>query len=126
MTIRARSHFRLQARVLADWLDRQRAASWWSVDGDPILTERLHFPCPCDELAFELRRINQPLLVLAPGNQVANGRELAENELDPLAQVDRFRDRAFQLCWENADPEIDWILCEDVEVGERSVESSKA
>jgi hypothetical protein len=127
MSIRQAPHFKLSSQVLADWLDRQNAVSWWSVDGDPFLTERLHFPCPSDELATELRRIDRPLLVLATGSQqVANQRELEEGELDQLAKVDNLRDRAFQLCWEDADPEIDWVLSEDVEVGERSSTSSGA
>jgi len=125
MSIRQAPHFRLQPQVLANWLDRQDSLSWWSVDGDPILTERLHFPCPGDELAAELRKILRPLLVLAPGNeQIPPQRELEERELDQLSKVDDLRDRALQLCWEDADPEIDWVLSEDVEIGQRSSTSS--
>lgn len=125
MSIREQPHFKLMPSVLASWLDRQAAASWWSVDGDPLLTERLNFPCPSHDLAREFRRINRPLLVLAPqGPQDATVREVEENDLDQLSRVDQLRDRALQLCWEDANPEIDWVLCEDVEVGESSSTSS--
>jgi hypothetical protein len=125
MSIRQEPHFKLMPQVLAGWLERQAPESWWSVDGDPILTERLHFPCPSDELAMELRRLNKPLLLLATRNRKdADGRELEDRDLDQLAKVDDLRDRAFQLCWEDAKPEIDWVLCEDVEVGQSSSTSS--
>src|SRR5579884_1720084 len=116
MSIRQQPHFRLQSKELAEWLDRQGNTSWWSIDGDPCLTERLNFPCPSDELADELRRINKWLLLLAPEERRdADGRDVKAEELDTLAQVDEFQDRAFQLCWDDCRPEIDWVLAEDVE-----------
>ncbi|MFO0929604.1 MAG: hypothetical protein U0736_21670, partial [Gemmataceae bacterium] len=63
MSIRAEPHVTVSSAALAEWLERQGVDRWWTVDGDPLLTGRLSFPCPADELAAELRRVNRTLLV---------------------------------------------------------------
>ena len=128
MSIRQRLHYRLRAATLANWLHNQPAISWWSVDGDPVLTERMSFPCPADDLSEQIRRANGTLLLRAskPLPNKANGAEIESADLDALAFVDRSSDRVFELCWENANPETDWLLAEDREAGASSSSSSSS
>lgn len=116
-------HYEIPAQELAAWLEQQGKDRWWNVDGDPLLTGRLSIPCPADELAEELRRLNRPLLVQAktPG---AEGQQIDRNLLDGL--VSRFyetihtngnenppwaEDRFLYLCWKGSSNE--WMLAED-------------
>lgn len=119
--ISEQSHYRISAGVLADWLERQTDPSWWSVDGDPILTERLNFPCTHDELAGALRAIGQPLLLLSSDLDAATvSREVNADDVDRIAIVDTSGNRVLQLCWAHVKPEVDWLLCEDIGVSEFS------
>lgn len=119
--IRDRAHYRIHASELAAWLDRQRKESWWSVDGDPILMERLDFPCPPDVLAHEFRQLDRPLLLLDYKEEpTARGELLTRKELDRVAFIDPHGDRAFQFCWEDG-PDVDWVLFEDLDTGQRSL-----
>ena len=70
--IRAGPHYEVAAGELAAWLEQQGEDRWWTVDGDPLLTGRLAFPCPADELAPELRKIGRPLLVQAKKDDTAS------------------------------------------------------
>src|SRR5947207_9170352 len=89
MSLREEPHYMIASSELADWLERQGADCWWNVDGDPLLTGRLTFPCPTDELAAELRRIDRPLLLQAKkGDSQADGRRIERARLDGL--VSRF------------------------------------
>lgn len=132
MSIRDDPHYEVSATELAAWVEQQGTDTWWNVDGDPILTGRLSFPCPGDELADELRRINRPLLVQdkrkSPG---AAGQQVDRKALDTLAdslgnnlristgdQPDWTNDRFFYLCWKGSDEE--WLLVEDRETTESS------
>ncbi len=123
-SIQAGSHYELLSLELAKWLEREGANSWWNVDGDPLLTGRMTFPCPADELATELRKINRPLLVQAPkGDTEASGQLIDASKISPL--VTRFagnlqsagplpewaNDRFFYLCWKGSPHE--WLLAED-------------
>ena len=60
MNLTALPHYQLPTDALATWIEEQGTATWWSVDGDPLLMERLDLPCPGDELASELRKIGKP------------------------------------------------------------------
>ncbi len=120
LRIRDLPHFRLRASDLAAWLEAQGEESWWSVDGDPVLTQRLDFPCPSDELAEELRRFDRQLLLLDSRAQpCARGEVLASSGLDEVAYSDD-GNRAFQFCWADG-PDVDWILFEDTETGRSSL-----
>ena len=116
-------HYELPSAELAAWLEAQGKDRWWNVDNDPLLTGRLEFPCPADELAEELRRINRPLLVQAKGAE-AKGQRVDRTQLDPA--VSRFyenihtnghehppwaADRFLYLCWKGSGNE--WLLAED-------------
>jgi hypothetical protein len=98
------------------------------VDGDPLLTGQLDFPCPADELAPELRRIEQPLLVQAKKDDAeADGRVVGKEKLDTVVgrigenlHVIRegklppwWGDWVLYLCWKGSTN--DWLLIEDSE-----------
>jgi hypothetical protein len=133
MSLRAEPHFRISSPELAAWLEAQGTDRWWNVDGDPLLTGRLSLPCPADELAEELRRINRTLLVQDRRKPPsARGGLIVARHLDGLAtrlgenvqtngSSPRWaNDRLFVLCWE--DREEEWLLEED----EETTESSRA
>lgn len=116
-------HFEIHSSELGRWVEQQGTDRWWNVDGDPLLTGRLTFPCPADELAAELRALDRPLLVQAKSAE-ARGQSIDHTQLDGL--VARFfevvhaqdrqyppwaGDRFFYLCWKGAPHE--WVLAED-------------
>ena len=128
-------HYEIPSGELAAWVERQGTDRWWNVDGDPLLTGRLTFPAPGDELAAELRRINLPLLIQDPHNR-GQGQVIGRDQLDGLvarlgdgAQVSGPKppwvsDRVFSLCWKGTDE--DWLLIEDQETTEKSREDVAA
>jgi hypothetical protein len=131
MSLRDEPHYKIASSELAAWLEGQGTDRWWSVDGDPLLTGRLSFPCPADELAAELWRINRALLVQDRREPpLGRGEPIFAHDLDGL--VTRLgdnvqtngtapswaKDRLFALCWEDRGDE--WLLVEDEETTERS------
>lgn len=129
MSIRDKPHYEVPVSALAKWIERQGADRWWSVDGDPVLTGLIPFPCPGDDLAVEFRRIDRPLLVFdKSGNPKAVGQVIGEAKLDEL--VDRLGDdittanRLLYLSWKGSDG--DWLLVEDRETTERTREEAAA
>lgn len=126
MSIRSEPHFEVPSSGLAEWIEKQGTTVWWNVDGDPLLTDRLTFPCPGDELADVLRRFDRPLLVQDPKKRPnANGQIIGNVEIDSLANVLGSNvqysgnkpawadDRIFCCCWKDSDDE--WLLTEDIE-----------
>jgi hypothetical protein len=133
MSLRDELHYTIASSELASWLEMQGTDRWWSVDGDPLLTGRLSLPCPADELAEELRRINRALLVQdRRKNPSGHGETITAQDLDMLAtrlgdslptngtEPAWANDRVFFLCW--ADRGDEWMLVED----EETTESSRA
>jgi hypothetical protein len=131
MSLGDEPHFKIPSSELADWLESQSADRWWNVDGDPLLTGRLSLPCPADELAAELRRINRTLLVRdRRPDPLGHGEGIGARELDALStrlgdslQTNGARptwtnDRLFFLNWEGQEGE--WLLVEDQETTEQS------
>jgi hypothetical protein len=131
--IRAGPHYELPAKELAAWLEEQGKDHWWNVDGDPLLTGRMTFPCPAGELAAELRKIDRPLLVQANEDDVdAQGQPISKEKLsdlvghfaDGLSDEDDGQippwggDRLFYLCWKGKLHE--WLLEEDSEATEQA------
>jgi hypothetical protein len=105
-------YYTLPAGALAGWLDRQ-PERWWCVDGDPVLTSIVDFPCPSDELAPMIRRVGQALLLRDknPGSQ-AHGEEIGADRLDELADTSNRKHRkVLRLSWANSN--VDWLLIED-------------
>jgi hypothetical protein len=126
--IRSGPHYEIAAAELAAWLEAKGEDRWWSVDEDPLLAGRLELPCPADELAAELRRISQPLLVQAKKEDVeAEGQIITKEKLDSVAGrlADSLHligkgelppwsdDRQLYLCWKGSTN--DWLLSEDSE-----------
>jgi hypothetical protein len=120
----ARPPYQLQSPELAKWLDEQGSDSWWMVDGDPLLTGRLAFPCPADELSRALRELDRPLLVQArESDSEARGQIIDAGQLDRIVAsfADSVRysgpapewlgDRLLYLCWKGSPHE--WLLAED-------------
>jgi hypothetical protein len=124
--IRGGPHYEVPAVELAAWLENQGKDRWWNVDGDPLLTGRLTFPCPAAHLAAELKKINRPLLVQArKGDAGARGQTIdaaklgdavgrfAENDHTTGQASPWANDRILYLCWRGSLPE--WLLEEDSE-----------
>ena len=126
MSIQFEPHFEVPSAELAAWIEKQGTSVWWNVDGDPLLTDQVPFPCPGDEFAEALRRVNRPLLIQDPKKrQDAKGQLIGEADLDSV--VDRLGnnvqypgakplwadDRAFYCCWKGS--ENVWLLAEDKE-----------
>jgi hypothetical protein len=124
--IRGGPHYELPAAELAAWLEQQGTDRWWIVDGDPLLTGRLAFPCLAQKLAAEIRKIDRPLLVQArKEDTAANGQVIDRSKLDAAAgriasNIHRIRggerpdcseDRILDLCWKGSTDE--WLLIED-------------
>jgi hypothetical protein len=129
--IRSGPHYEIPSAELATWLERQGVERWWNVDGDPLLTGRLTFPCPADELAAALRTINRSLLVQVKKDDVdATGQRIGVEEVDAVVRpvADSFYqiapeqrppwgdDRLLYLCWKGSPHE--WLLTEDSETTE--------
>ena len=126
--IRSGPHYELASPELAAWLEEQGLDRWWNVDGDPLLTGRMTFPCPARRLAAELRKIARSLLIQAKkDDNAANGQPINRNQIN--AVVDRVgnniqmiqgeekpawsEDRVLYLCWKGSIDE--WLLVEDSE-----------
>jgi hypothetical protein len=137
MSIRSEPHFEVPSVELAAWIERQGTAVWWNVDGDPLLTDRLAFPCPGDELAEALRRMNRPLLIQDPKKREdAQGQAISAAELDSVADVlgNNLQyqgekpfwadDRIFYCCWKGSEDE--WLLAEDRETSRSSEQDESA
>jgi len=126
MTFFDRPHYKISPSDLADWLDERAPASSWSVDGDPLLTALVDFPCPTDELSLQLRQLDRALFLHAPGDQDAFGQKTGWESIDALV-VDTAvtqeegspKSRSLTLCWE--DDVDEWVLYEDI--GDPSIRS---
>jgi hypothetical protein len=104
----------LPSAELAAWLDKQGSDVWWFVDGDPLLTGNVSFPCTGDVLAAELRRLNQPLLVVPPENSQPGDRHLTSDDLDDLVYKEEGVDeRMFLFRWAKTPERDEWMLSED-------------
>jgi hypothetical protein len=137
MSIQSEPHFEVLSPELAGWIEKQGVTTWWNVDGDPLLTDRLAFPCPGDELAEALRSINRPLLIQDPKKrQAAKGQPISAAELDSVAdqlgnnvQYEGERpfwadNRIFYCCWKGSEDE--WLLAEDRETSKSNEQDELA
>src|SRR5437868_5457447 len=110
-------HYVISSEELARWLESQ-PGTWWLVDGDPLLTSTIGFPCPSDELAEELRRIGKNIIIYS-GKTVGmdDGRQIDSLVLPRLADTDnRYHERYFLAGWQSSD--IKWLLGEDKSAAE--------
>ncbi|MGL4553478.1 MAG: hypothetical protein ACRC33_20115 [Gemmataceae bacterium] len=119
--VRFSPHYEVSSKTLAQWLEDRGPDRWWGVDGDALLTSQISLPCPADELAQELRKIDQPLLVRArQGDAAAKGQPVEPSVLDTLVAPygtllgrpgSPAEDQFLTLCWKRA--WHDWLLIED-------------
>ena len=130
MSIASGPHVELRSSELAAWIEKQGLNRWWNVDGDHVLTSTIAFPCPGDELANELRRINRPLLLpVSPQAALPPGSEIKRQDIDKF--IDHLgsaihhtnerrpawlNNRLLYLSWKGS--KSDWLLVEDVETTE--------
>ena len=110
-------HYLVQAYNLASWVEDQGEDIWWRVNGDPLLMSRVMFPCPADELAPELRKINRPLLVSDP-NGAGHGQEVVSDDLSRLLEREELGVPVLYMSWQG--DWNDWLLIEDEPLGEPS------
>jgi hypothetical protein len=104
-------HYTIKSEELADWLDNQ-SETWWVVDGDPVLTSRVDFPCPGEELSAELRRVGKLLRIFDPRpDSKARGEAVRVEQLEDIADTDNnSQAKTYLLCWD--DDDIQWLLAE--------------
>ncbi len=105
----------LPPAALAAWL-RSQPATWWSVDGDPLLMERLNLPCPAEDLAGAIEASAKPLVL-----HVFGGVDMAGPDQDLLTRVaaageDTAGNRSMTLAWSGSDSS--WLLIEDQDAAE--------
>ncbi len=107
----------IPSRKLAEWLDSQ-PDTWWSVDGDPLLTSEVDFPCPSDELAEALRKHENDITVFTNRKtQPSGGADLHSLDLDELTDTENPRkEKNILAAWRGS--EIEWLLSEDKEMAE--------
>jgi hypothetical protein len=118
MSVQERSHYVISSSDLAKWLETQGDQHWWSVDGDPLLTGLISFPCPSSELAAELKKLSRNLF-LQDKDGKASGESISIEKLDQVADHDETQNRLFLFGWEGAPPEdLGWLLVEDRQTAE--------
>ena len=106
----------LSSVELAAWLDKQDPDVWWLVDGDPLLTGNVSFPCPSDVLAAELRRLDQPLLLIPPETAQPGDRRIISDDIDELVYTEEgIEERMFRLRWAKFPDRHEWLLIEDLD-----------
>jgi hypothetical protein len=112
MSVKQNPHYTVPAEALAKWIE-ERSERWWFVDGDPLLTSTVDFPCPGDELAPAIRKIGKNLLLQdKDGSPTAKGQVVQDNRLDELSDTrNRQQQKTLLLSWSDSD--IDWLLSED-------------
>lgn len=112
-------YYTIDPKDLAKWLDEQ-ADTWWIVDGDPVLTSHVDFPCPAEELSAELLRVNKPLRMFDPREGVqAQGETVPVEQLNDIADTqNKAHGRTYLLSWEGDDNQ--WLLGEDPEAAKVS------
>lgn len=100
----------VSAHALASWLEKNAAGAYWSVDGDPLLTSQLDFPCPTEEIVGKLRWLGGQMFVRGSG-------EIEECVIQgsPAPGDDNGKEsRTFYLRWKGQDSTKEWVLFEDV------------
>ena len=112
MRISEKPHYTVSSTTLAEWIENQ-PDRWWSVDGDPLLTSIVDFPCPSDEIAPMIRGIGKNLLLQDKNTaSEAHGEVVGLERLDQLSDTSRRRhQKILHLSWEDSD--VDWLLLED-------------
>lgn len=112
-------HVVVSSRSIAEWLDGQ-PGTWWNVDGDPLLTSEMDFPCPNDELAAGFRKHDGKIWVFTKERNRANaGEDVNSLGLDDLVDTENpRREKNLLAAWMGSD--IEWLLSEDKDMAEEA------
>ena len=107
----------ISSRELATWLDSQ-PGTWWTVDGDPLLMSEVDFPCPSDELAEAVRKLNKDVVVFTKTRARKDLKKASGSaDLDGLADTKNPRlEKNILAAWKGSD--IQWLLTEDKSMAE--------
>ena len=105
-------YYTIGAADLAQWL-AQQPNCWWNVDGDPVLTSLVDFPCPSGEIAEAVGKLERTARVFDPREDAhPNGEPIDPKQLNELANTENnSHARTFLLRWESG--EVQWLLAED-------------
>jgi hypothetical protein len=116
---KAKHHIVIPSRKLAEWLDGQ-PGTWWNVDGDPLLTSEVDFPCPNEELAEGLRKHDGNIMVFTrKRGRSSAGEDLNSLDLDDLADTENpKKEKNILAAWIGSD--IEWLLSEDKDMAEEA------
>ena len=96
---------------MADWIEQQ-PDKWWVVDGDPVLTLFVNFPCPSDELAPAIRRIGKNLFLQAKISPHTDGEIVKMLGWTSCRNTkNRHQEKTLLLSWNDSD--VNWLLIED-------------
>jgi len=101
----------ITSQELARWLEEQ-SGSWWSVDGDPLLTSEVDFPCPNDELAGALSKLDKEIIVFAKTRKNKDrAKQFHAVDIDELADTKNPRkEKNILAAWKGSD--VKWLLTE--------------
>lgn len=122
--------YELPADELATWIEQAGDSSWWSVDGDPLLTGIQSVPCPGSQLAEAIRKVGKALLI-AKDDIVLEGsakpsKTAKLSDLDAFAKIEKnvgdnqkaYQNRKLILKWKDQKyPDI-WYILEDKQSAE--------
>ena len=116
---KTKQHVVVSSRKIAEWLDGQ-PGTWWNVDGDPVLTSEVDFPCPNEELAKGFRKHDSDIKVFTKKrNRPRAGEDLNSLELDDLVDKENPRgEKNLLAAWMGSD--IEWLLSEDKDMAEEA------
>ncbi|QDV85806.1 hypothetical protein [Planctomycetes bacterium TBK1r] len=105
-------YYTIKATDLASWIEQQ-GEMWWFVDGDPLLTSFVNFPCPPDELIKALQKVDKNALIFDPREGItAKGEAMELEQMDDMADKNNNSSaRTFLLQW--ADDDWQWLMMED-------------
>jgi len=114
-------HYTIAPDVLADWLEQQGDDRWWLVDGDRFFQGRVSMPCPSGTLAAALRKIQQPLVVIAEQPIPGISKEsVSAKDFERFAYRTQGRtDVEFHMAWKGQSGT--WWLVEDTETAQAAL-----
>lgn len=117
--------YELPAGELAAWIERQGDTSWWTVDGDPLLTGMQSVPCPGSQLAKVIRALDKTLLVSKDDSELDHASDApaatTASELDTFVKQEKtlgdnqeeYENRKIILKWKDPKHSDVWYLLED-------------
>ncbi len=130
MSSQKKQVYQLVAAELATWIEQAGDGSWWSVDGDPLLTSIQSVPCPSAQLAESIRNVGKELLVAtddaALDGMISPSEAVKASDLDRLAAVEKsvgdnaseYSNRKLTLKWKDQKYPDAWYIVEDKQSAE--------